>query len=309
MARLLRDGYSVHVVDSEIAGSGAIAPSQAWIGGDPRANPEFTFSREDCRKFFNSSTQHFDLVIHLAAVVGGRLTIERNPMAVAEDLSIDSEFWLWAGRTKPKQIVHFSSSAAYPVHLQLPESHRPLLEDDIDFDKAVGIPDLTYGWAKLSSEYLGRFAAKQYELNVLNFRPFSGYGEDQDESYPFPAIIRRALKASSAKTHTFEVWGSGFQERDFIHISDIVELVMRASSMSIHGFSTYNLGNGIPVNFIDLAKISLSKVGLDIPVVGKSAMPEGVFSRVANTNKMRDALGLPSISLDQGIARALAFLS
>lgn len=72
----------------------------------------------DCRDYFKSSDDKFDLVIHLAAIVGGRQTIDNNPLSVATDLSIDSEMCQWALRTKPSRIVYFSSSAAYPTRLQ-----------------------------------------------------------------------------------------------------------------------------------------------------------------------------------------------
>ena len=76
----------------------------------------------DCRDFFKTNTDQFDLVIHLAAIVGGRATIEGEPLSVATDLSIDAEFFNWVQRTKPINTVYFSSSAAYPIVLQ--NSHR-----------------------------------------------------------------------------------------------------------------------------------------------------------------------------------------
>ena len=72
----------------------------------------------DCRDFFKSSNEYFDLVIHLAAIVGGRATIEGSPLSVATDLSIDSELCQWAIKNKPGRIVYFSSSAAYPIEYQ-----------------------------------------------------------------------------------------------------------------------------------------------------------------------------------------------
>ena len=72
----------------------------------------------DCRKFFQLEKKQYDLVIHLAALVGGRMMIENEPLALAVDLAIDAEFATWAMRTKQPYVVYFSSSAAYPVDLQ-----------------------------------------------------------------------------------------------------------------------------------------------------------------------------------------------
>ena len=73
----------------------------------------------DCRDFFKREDKQYDLVIHLAAIVGGRESIEGRPMAVADNLSIDSEFFQWCLKTQPKKIVYFSSSAAYPTWMQV----------------------------------------------------------------------------------------------------------------------------------------------------------------------------------------------
>ena len=107
----------------------------------------------DCRDFFKKDKTQYDLVIHLAAIVGGRESIEGRPMAVADNLSIDSEFFQWCLETKPRKIVYFSSSAAYPVHLQTLQAEKffggrvRLKESDIKFD-TIGAPDMTYGWGK-----------------------------------------------------------------------------------------------------------------------------------------------------------------
>jgi len=82
----------------------------------------------DARDFFRHNDSHYDLVVHLAAVVGGRALIEGNPLALAVDLSIDAEMASWALRTKPSQIIYFSSSAAYPVDLQDGKQKRQLSE-------------------------------------------------------------------------------------------------------------------------------------------------------------------------------------
>ena len=63
----------------------------------------------DCRDFFKENDEKFDLVIHLAAIVGGRETIENDPLAVATDLSIDAEFFNWTVRTKQEKVIYFSS--------------------------------------------------------------------------------------------------------------------------------------------------------------------------------------------------------
>ena len=105
----------------------------------------------DCREFFKTCYEKFDLVVHLAAIVGGREMIENEPLAVATDLSIDSEMFNWAVRTGQKKIVYYSSSAAYPIKYQKKNSEIKMREDFINLDD-ISNPDFTYGWAKLTGE-------------------------------------------------------------------------------------------------------------------------------------------------------------
>jgi len=176
----------------------------------------------DCRDFFKDDDSYFDMVIHLAAIVGGRVTIEGNPLSVATDLSIDAEMFNWAMRTRPGRIVYFSSSAAYPTKFQTGANPMRLSEQMLDL-YAVSNPDLTYGCAKLTGEYLARFA-QEVGIRTHIFRPFSGYGTDQDLDYPFPSYIARALRQDDP----FDIWGDGYQVRDFIHMQDIVDAVDKA---------------------------------------------------------------------------------
>ena len=145
---------------------------------------------EKCKKLVSES----DYVFHLAAMVGGREMIEFNPLAVAEDLSIDAEFWNWAKEAKPNKVICFSSSAAYPIKLQQDSSYLLLKEEMISFESDIGMPDMSYGWAKLTNEYIGRLAYKRHGLKSVTYRPFSGYGIDQDIAYPFPSICRRIIE-------------------------------------------------------------------------------------------------------------------
>ncbi len=123
--------------------------------------------------------------------------------------------------TSQRRFMYPSSSAAYPIDLQTESNTLQLKESDIDFKK-MGEPDMTYGWSKLTGEFLAKIAASHYGVHVTCIRPFSGYGEDQDLSYPVPAIAARAAK----KENPFEVWGTGKQGRDFVHIDDVLDLTL-----------------------------------------------------------------------------------
>ena len=253
------------------------------------------YLRRDARHFFQVSNLAFDLVIHLAAVVGGRNKIENHPLDLAVDLSLDSDLFQWALRTRPKRIIYYSSSAVYPVRLQR-ENGFDLMESDLDLDK-VQNPDMLYGWAKLTGEMLARYAEAE-GLRVHVFRPFSGYGEDQSLDYPFPKFIQRAKD----KQNPFEIWGDGNQVRDFIHIDDVVEATIEAVNQDIRG--PVNLGWGRPTSFNDLAQMVCAERGYMPRFKHLKAEPVGVRYRVSNPTKML-SFYKPKITLEEGIARAL----
>jgi nucleoside-diphosphate-sugar epimerase len=250
----------------------------------------------DARDFFKKDTSSFDLVIHLAAVVGGRQTIENSPISVAVDLSIDSEFFGWCLRTKPKHIVYFSSSAAYPIKYQYSNSGIRLSENMIDLDN-IESPDLTYGWAKLTGEYLAKFVSNE-GINTTIFRPFSGYGTNQDLSYPFPSFIKRGLE----KQNPFNIWGDGTQVRDFIHIQDIIDAVDVCVQNKITG--TFNIGSGQPTSFNELCEIICETVGYKPDINHIKTAPTGVMYRVCDPYLMNQFYS-PKISIHEGIALAL----
>lgn len=305
---LLEQGHDVVVVDSVVPGTGGKAVGEGWPLFDPRDYGTFRWIHQDCRDYFKENPgEAFDYVFHLAAVVGGRLTIERNPLAVAQDLAIDADMWHWATKAAPKKVIAFSSSAAYPVNLQASTENTILLKEEmIDFAKDLGTPDLTYGWAKLTCEYIGRIAFERHGIDNCAYRPFSGYGPDQDMTYPFPSICKRALDNRGAAE--FKVWGSGRQSRDFIHIDDCVRGVLMTMDR-LHGGDALNLSTGRLTTFLEFADIATRLAGYSPRVHGDTSMPEGVASRGGDTTRQK-ALGfVASTTLEQGIAECLEYLA
>lgn len=303
--QLLEDGHEVHVVDPIAAFTGAIDPAKGWPFFNPSDFKKFHFYKEDCRLFFKQHEDNdFDYAFHLAAMVGGRLMIENNPLAVADDLSIDSEYWQWAKIAKPGKTLCFSSSAAYPVNFQRQNDYKLLKEEMIRFDGDIGMPDMSYGWAKLTCEYLAKLAYEKHGLKSVVYRPFSGYGEDQDLTYPFPSICKRTLENKGKPELT--VWGTGLQMRDFIHISDCVRGVLLTMDKIDDG-SALNLSTGRLCSFIEFAGIAAKLSGYSPVIKGTSDKPEGVFARGGDTAKQHAYGFKHSIAFEDGIQKALQY--
>jgi nucleoside-diphosphate-sugar epimerase len=302
----LRQGDEVHCVDSIVPLTGGV-DVRNWPLFDPRDFNFFYFYKEDCRDYFRRvADTDFDYAFHLAAMVGGREMIENNPLAVAEDLSIDSAYWSWAVRTKPAKTICFSSSAAYPIKYQRSEGYRLLVEDMIEFGGDIGMPDMTYGWAKLTHEYLAQLASQKHGLKSVTYRPFSGYGEDQDDAYPFPSICKRVLAHKG--TAKINVWGTGDQMRDFIHIDDCVRGVIQTMNQVENG-SAINLSTGVYTSFKQFAVLAANLIGFDPEVTGLSTKPEGVFARGGDTTLQRKLGFEAQIDFRSGIQSALNYYS
>lgn len=306
---LLERGDEVVVVDSMLPGSGARTPDMwsEWWGDRPMG--QISFVTRDIRTCVHETpvgvgAGHFDLVLHLAAVVGGRRTIDGSPLDVAEDLGIDAAVIRWAERVRPGRLVYFSSSAAYPVHLQDRLSGSVdlrLSESCIEHtDTHIGVPDQTYGWAKLTGERLALIAAER-GLPVTVYRPFSGYAEDQGDEYPMSAICRRALGVPEDK-QDIDVWGDGTQVRDWIHMDDVVRIVLGTCDRVPSG-SIMNLCTGVGTSMREIASLALCKardwsIGLnDVKVCGIGG-PSGVQHRVGDPTAMRATLVTYELSTD-----------
>jgi nucleoside-diphosphate-sugar epimerase len=256
----------------------------------------------------------YDLVVHCAAVVGGRTMIDGRPLELAvTDLTLDAALFAYALRLRPRHVVYFSSSAAYPTCWQTETMRTPLAESLIDHTAAfLGAPDQTYGLVKLVGERLALEAVAE-GINVTVVRPFSGYGADQALDYPFPTFIEQArtlqlrrrgrLPANHGAPDTFKIWGTGDQVRDFIHIDDVVAGTLKLVELGVTG--PVNLGTGRPTSFNELAALILAAAGVHgVELEHLVTKPVGVAYRVANTALMGEYFR-PTVTLEAGIRKAL----
>lgn len=251
---------------------------------------------DDALDFFRTDEQCWDLAFHCAAIVGGRASIDGSPLGVATNLALDAWYMRWLIRTGTPRAVYFSSSAAYPVALQQPGEVRRLYEEDINL-AYMEEPDATYGWAKLSGEKLASYAEAE-GCRILLPRPFSGYGEDQDVCYPFPAFIQRAKR----RDDPFEIWGDGTSTRDWIHVDDLIGATLALLDNEVTG--PVNLGWGRATSFDELASIITKTAGYQPQLKHRHDAPRGVHHRVSDPSRMLNHY-VPTVTLEEGVRRAL----
>jgi nucleoside-diphosphate-sugar epimerase len=250
----------------------------------------------DALRMFEYSQDHYDLVLHLAAVTPHRAAIDGRALAVgAGNLTLDAAMFEWAARTKPGRVVYFSSSAAYPIYLQTGEFGE--LEESV-LQEHPGEPDAIYGWVKQTGERLAdAYRAQGGAVTVV--RPFSGYGEDQSGNFPFGAFRDRAL----AREDPFEIWGDGEQVRDFVHVDDVVGAALAAVEQGIDG--PVNICTGRPTSFNDLARMFAAEAGYEPEIKHILDAPRGVAYRVGDPTLLNTFYEC-RVSLEDGIRRALA---
>lgn len=300
VAELLRRGYEVRSFDLD--------PMRVDV--DLRKPPHLHVI-EDALELFRTGQHHFDLVVHAAASSPHRAAIDTEPQHLARNLQLDAAMFDWAVRTGQGRVLYLSSSAAYPVGMQTGRTPYRLHENDADPDQPIATellgklgpwvsmrPDAVYGWTKLTGEMLAAQARKA-GLPVTVVRPFSGYGEDQSENFPFRALVERARR----REDPFLIWGDGRQVRDWIHISDVV-----AGALAVVESGTedpVNLCTGVGTSMRELAELACAQVGYRPDFALLTDKPAGVAYRVGDPYRFRK-IYKPTVTLAEGVARALA---
>lgn len=289
--RYLEEGHTVVGIDNK----------EKILRWHARNHGSLTEYNVDCRDYFRTKHEQFDLVIHAAAFVGGRAAIEGQSLKIAtEDFSIDALFFDWVARTKPKKVIYWSSSAAYPISLQESHLQHKLKEEDINL-LDIRNPDESYGMTKMVGEIMAKKVNQLGHTQVYVFRPFSGYGETQNLDYPFPSIIQRVVNREDPMT----LWSN--TTRDFIHIQDIYDSVNHIVKNNLLEMCPLNLGLGIPISFTELVnkicEVDGWKPSQGVKILNK---PKGVDYRVNNPEKFFK-IYTPKITLEKGISKALDY--
>jgi nucleoside-diphosphate-sugar epimerase len=252
----------------------------------------------DALDYFQSKSARWDLVVHAAASAPHRAAIDGEAEHFARNVHLDSAMFDWAVRTDQGRVLYLSSSAAYPIELQDGLWHGPGgLSEDVIHLAAAEEPDSAYGWTKLTGERLAA-AARRKGLPVTVVRPFSGYGEDQSENFPFRALVERARR----KEEPFTIWGDGRQVRDWIHIDDVVAGALAVAESGTE--DPVNLCTGVGTSMVELAQLACEQVGYQPEFEFRLDKPAGVAYRVGDPARLHQYYK-PTVTLAEGVARAL----
>ena len=329
---LLRAGYSVRVLDTlseQIHGPGAPLPQDLagaeFVHGDVRD--------ADC---LACALVGVNAVVHLAAETGvGQSMYEVERYVDANARGTACLLQALVGSPHPVRVVLASSRAVYGEGLYRcrrcgdvspPPRHASALQrgawdplcpvcggaiDPLPTHEAAGTePGSVYAATKLAQEQLCRILGNAYAMSWVILRYFNVYGPEQSLTNPYTGILS-TFHARAAHGYAIEVYEDGRESRDFVFIDDVVEATCRAlrhTEEQPHGL-VLNVGSGIPVSIMELARTLVRIGGWDVPVHVTGGYRVGDVRHVfADTQRAKRMLGFAAATpLDEGLRRWLAW--
>ena len=242
----------------------------------------------DALQFFQGTGQRFDVVVHAAAVVGGRKVVVGSPLDHAANLEIDAALFRWARHDRPGRVIYFSSSCAYPAGARQEFLH----EDLISWPPFTAMmPDELYGWTKLTGELLA-ITARNEGIPVSVVRPFSVYGPGMAEGFAIRGFGRQIAR----RADPIEIWGDSGQVRDFIHVHDLCTAILLMAENGIDG--PVNLGTGRGTSLRDLAVMMADAAGYAPEIKVNADKPAGIPRLVADPARLHEFY-TPRVVLDE----------
>jgi GDP-L-fucose synthase len=245
-----------------------------------------------------------DLVIHLAAVVGGIGHNQKNPGRFFYDnLMMGVQLIEQSRLHGVKKFVAIGTVCAYPKFTPTPFS-----EDDI----WNGYPEETnapYGLAKKMMLVQSQSYREQYGFNSIFLLPANLYGPgdnfDLETSHVIPALIRKCVEARENKAEFIEAWGSGQVSREFLYVEDCAEGILRATAL-YDGSEPVNLGSGNEVVIKDLVETIARLTGFNGEIRWRSDRPDGQPRRQLDTSRAFEKFGFRAhTSLEEGLKRTI----
>lgn len=246
-----------------------------------------------------------DLVIHLAAVVGGIEANLRNPGHYFYQNAIMGIELVEACRlAEIPKLVLMGTICSYPKHGPV-----PLREDAI----WQGYPDETnaaYGLAKKMLLVQSESYRRQYGMNSICLLPVNLYGPEDNfdprSSHVIPALIRRTLAARASGAKQLEVWGTGQATREFLYVDDAARGVILAAE-SYDSSAPVNLGSGEETTIDHLVRLITELCGFEGEVVWDSSYPDGQPRRLVDCSRSRGFGYSPRVDLREGLRRTISW--
>ncbi len=244
-----------------------------------------------------------DLIIHLAAVVGGIGANRKNPAGFFYDnLMMGVQLFDLAYRKGVEKFVVIGTVCSYPKFTPIPFQEENLWD---------GYPEETnapYGLAKKMLIVQSDCYRRQYNFNSICLIPTNLYGPgdnfDPETSHVIPAIIMKCLDAIEQDKEEIVLWGSGKPTREFLYVDDCVEGILLGAERYDES-SPVNLGAGREIAIEELAGMIMKLAGYRGRIRWDTAMPDGQPRRFVDPRRASRFGFKAKTSLEEGLAKTI----
>jgi GDP-L-fucose synthase len=245
-----------------------------------------------------------DLIIHLAAVVGGIGINQKNPGKFFYDnLMMGVQLIEQARLHGVDKFVALGTVCAYPKY-----ARTPFKEDDL-WD---GYPEETnapYGLAKKMMLVQSQSYREQYGYNSIFLLPANLYGPgdnfDLETSHVIPALIRKCVEAREARQPFIEAWGTGEASREFLYVDDCAEGIVRAAA-TYNESEPVNIGSGTEIQIRDLTNLITRITGFEGDIRWQHDRPDGQPRRRLDVSQAFEKFGFRAqMQLEEGLRRTI----
>jgi GDP-L-fucose synthase len=268
----------------------------------PRSAEYNLVDREACRRLYRDVKP--DMVIHLAAKVGGIGANRENPGSFFYDNLMMGVQLIEEGRLFGlEKFVALGTICAYPKFTPV-----PFKEDDL----WNGYPEETnapYGLAKKMLLVQSQAYRQQYGFNSIYLLPVNLYGPkdnfDPSSSHVIPALIKKCVDAVKSASGSISVWGTGKATREFLYVEDAAEGIVLAAE-KYNGNEPVNLGTGFEISIKDLVGLIARLTGFTGEVTFDATKPDGQPRRCLDTARAFSEFGYKAkIGFEEGLKRTV----
>jgi GDP-L-fucose synthase len=245
-----------------------------------------------------------DIVIHLAAVVGGIGANQRHPGEFFyKNLMMGAQVMEEGRRYGVEKFVAIGTVCSYPKLTPVPFRETDLW---------IGFPEETnaaYGLAKKMLMVQSEAYRQEYGFNSINLLTGNLYGPrdnfDLERAHVIPALIRKCLEAKRAQSSSVTCWGTGNPTREFLYVEDAAEAVVLAAER-YQGAEPVNIGSGAEISTRRLAELIKDITGYEGTLVWDANRPDGQPRRVLDISRAAQAFGFKARTpLRDGLERTV----
>ena len=245
-----------------------------------------------------------ELVIHLAAVVGGIGTNREHPgKFFYENLMMGTQLLHEAWKKGIPKFVAVGTICAYPKFAPIPFKEKDLWD---------GYPEETnapYGLAKKMMLVQSQGYREEYGYNSIFLLPVNQYGPgdnfDPASSHVIPALIKKCVDAVESGAESIEVWGDGTPTREFLYVKDTAEAIILAAE-KYNKSDPVNLGSASEISIKDLTKLIAKMTGFTGEIRWDKNKPNGQPRRKLDTTLAKAEFGFESTTtFDDGLSKTI----